>query len=389
MENINIDLINCLQNTQKCFEIEVRELLRKEIERCINILLKSELTVFLNYEPYERNKTDDNYRNGSYERELLTSFGKINLSIPRDRLSEFKNKLMPPYKRRTDTFDDMILEIAQSGLSRETTAKVLKGLYGVSYSANTISSIGECFEEEIINFQNHQLDENYFAIYLDGTFLPLRRGEIQKECILIALGIKNDGSKEVLGYKINPTENLESYRELLENLKKRGLKTNGLFISDGFVGLNNLIKELFPKSEFQRCLVHVMRNFNQRVRPNDRREITREFKEIKESSNITDAKNNFEDFVLKWEKKYKSLNLSLLDPNELFCYLKYPKPLQKILCTTNPIESLNKEIKRRTKIRIISSEKTLLQDLTVIFTNYNNKNRKIHNYDLIYSCNTD
>lgn len=383
MEDFSKKLLNCLLEDSKNFETAAKECLRQELEVCLNSILKSELTAFLDYKFYERNGSDENYRNGCYERILQTEFGNIKINIPRDRLNEFKTKLIKPYQRRTETFEDMILEIAQSGLSRETTTVVLKSLFGTSYSSSTIANIASNYEEEVKAFKNRKLNEEYFAIYLDGTFVPLRRQSVEKECILIALGVKTDGSKEVLGYLISPTESLCAYKELLQNLKSRGLKSNRLFISDGFNGLNALIKQEFPDSDFQRCLVHVLRNINSRVRPKDRKEISEEFKDIRTSSDIQKAKEKFTDFSIKWEKKYKNLGLSLLSPNELFCFMKYPKPIWKSIFSTNTIESLNKEIKRRIKVRIISSEDSLSADLTCIFEQYNLNARKIHNYDLI------
>lgn len=354
--------------------------MRQELEVSLNAILKSELTAFLDYKFYEINGSDDNYRNGCYERILQTEFGSIKINIPRDRLNEFKTKLIKPYQRRTETFEDMILEIAQSGLSRETTTVVLRSLFGMSYSSSTIANIASKYEEEIKAFKNRSLSEDYFAIYLDGTFIPVCRKSVEKECILIALGVKTDGSKEVLGYLISPTESLCAYKELLQNLKSRGVKSSRLFISDGFNGLNSLVKQEFPKSDFQRCLVHVLRNINSKVRPKDRSEISEEFKSIRTSNNIEEVKEKFTDFYIKWERKYKNLGLSCLSADELFCFMKYERDLWKSIFSTNAIESLNKEIKRRVKVRIISSEDSLSADLTSIFEQYNLNARKIHNY---------
>lgn len=383
MGNFSENLISCLKETKESFEKCAKELLRDELEKCINILLKSELSAFLDYDRYERNVSGDNYRNGFYSRELKTSLGDITISIPRDRLSEFKTKFFSPYKRRTDTFEDMILEISRSGLSHETTVRIIKSLYGASYSANSITNITECFEQEIKAFKEKKLDKNYFAIYLDGTYIPIRRKTIEKECVIIALAIKEDGSKEVLGYMIRPTESLCAYEELLNDLKKRGLNTNQLFVSDGFTGLNELTKKLFPESRFQRCLVHVLRNINSKVRPKDRIEISDDFKKIRKSTSKEEAKRKFDDFSLKWDSKYKSLKLWSMNQDELFAFMDYPLEIRKYLYSTNPIESLNKEIKRRVKTRIISTENSLEQDLVCVFTKYNAMSRKIQNCDLI------
>ena len=234
----------------------------------------------------------------------------------------------------------MILEIARSGLSHETTVRIIKSLYGTSYSANSITNITECFEEDIKAFKERKLDKNYFAIYLDGTYIPVRRKTVEKECVLIALGIKNDGSKEVLGYLIRPVESIFAYGELLLNLKSKGLENNNLFISDNF-------------------------------------------KSIRNSKTKKEAMEKYEDFSLKWDKKDKTLKLWNLNKDELFAFMDYPFEIRKYLYSTNAIESLNKEIKRRVKVRIVSSENSLEQDLTYMFANYNISSRKIQNYDLI------
>ena len=383
MEEIINELKDNLQEASSTFEKDIKEFIRKFVEEIVNSLLKSELTTFLSYEKYERNKSDGNYRNGYYERAIQTAFGEIRVKFPTDRLREFKNKLIAPYRRRTEGFEERILEIANSGMSHSTIVDLLKSLYGVSYSTSTISLIAEDFEKEVEKFKNRKLDDEYYAIYLDGTYLPIRRGDIQKECILMALGIKMDGSREVLGYLINPSENIASYRELLGNLKARGMKDNKIFITDGFSSLGETIKELFPKSDIQRCLVHVMRDFNSKVKIEDRGMITKEFKSITASKDMEEAKDNFKEFTIKWDKKYRSLKSYKLNPDTLFCFLKYPRDLHKILNTTNPIESINKQIKRRLKVREISTENSLNIDLTYIFIRYNAKSKKIPNYELI------
>ena len=383
MDYFSEKLLNCLKRTKDSFENQAKELLREELEKCMNMLLRSELSAFLEYDKYERNSACGNHRNGSYQRDLKTSFGNITISIPRDRLSEFKTKLLTPYKRRTDSFEDMILEIARSGLSHETTVKIIKSLYGTSYSANSITNITECFEEEIKAFKERKLDSRYFAIYLDGTYIPIRRKTIEKECVIVALGIRNDGSKEVLGYLIRPIESLSAYEELLSDLKSRGLESNGLFISDGFIGLSDLTKRLFPESRFQRCLVHALRNMNSKVRPKDRGEISEDFRIIRNSISKEEAKERYKEFSLKWDKKYKALKLWSLNQDELFAFMDHPLEIRKYLYSTNPIESLNKEIKRRLKTRIVSTENSLEQDLICVFGNYNATSRKIQNYDLI------
>ena len=189
MDYFSEKLLNYLKEIKDSFKNQAKELLREELEKCMNMLLRSELSAFLEYDKYKRNTACGNHRNGSYQRDLKTSFGNITISISRDRLSEFKTKLLSPYKRRTDSF-----------------------------------------EEEIKAFKERKLDSKYFAIYLDGTYIPIRRKTIEKECVIVALGIREGGSKEVLGYLIRPVESLSTYEELLLDLKSRGLESNGLYL---------------------------------------------------------------------------------------------------------------------------------------------------------------
>ena len=224
----------------------------------------------------------------------------------------------------------------------------------------TISNITEQVIANVDTFKQRQLEIELTVIYLDATYIPLRRDTVSKEAVHIALGIKIDGSKELLGYVINPNEAISASETLLLDLKSRGLTKPLLFITDGLKGIEDTILSVYPKADIQRCLVHVMRNIAWKVRVSDRTAILDDFKIIRKQNNKADATKLLNDFISKWGKTYPKVIDSLSGNKYLLTFFDYPEAIRSSIYTTNPIESFNKHLKRKFKSKIqFQTEKSL------------------------------
>lgn len=335
-------------NNLPAFEQAVSELFRSELEKSLNEILAYELTAFLDYKPYQRTDSQ-NSRNGFYERKLETKYGPLTLRIPRDRLGEFFTSLIPRYRRRDFSTESTILDLFEEGMSNSEICTIIQKLCGHHYSKQTISNITDKTLECIDSFKNRTLNEEYAVIYLDGTSMALRRDTVSREMVHIALGITLEGTKEILGYKIAPTESSEIWEELLLDLRDRGVERVSLFCTDALSGMENVINESFPTSRIQRCLVHIQRNLCAKTRVSDRKEVANDFKEVYRSKTKGSVLSAFDQFIKKWKHKYPYMVKSLSNNENLFTFFDYPECVRQTIYSTNLIEGNNKQLKRSFK----------------------------------------
>ena len=361
------------ENNLPAFEEAVSELFRSELEKAINEILEHELTVFLDYERYERSENHD-YRNGSYLRKFNTKYGVLNINMPRDRLGEFYCTLLPKYQRHDHSTDKTIIDLFSAGLSNNDISKIVESLCGATYSKQTVSNITDKCIETIEAFKNRPLSKEYAVVYTDATCMALRRDTVAKEAIHIAIGITVDGSKEILGYDIAPNESAEIWKSLLNNFKQRGLERISLICTDGLNGMESAINETYPQANIQRCIVHVSRNIRAKVRVKDRREILQDFKDVYKSKTKELAIKELETFKDKWKKRYPQI-ITMLECNQyLFTFYDYPQEVRRSIYTTNLIEGVNKQIKRKFKLKEqFPTEQSMEKYLVSQFNQYNEK----------------
>ena len=193
-------------------------------------------------------------------------------------------------------------------------------MYGHHYSPATISNISKTTQENVSAFHERSLEANYSVLFLDGTYLPLRRGAVNKECIHIALGITPEGQKVVLGYEIAPNENNDSWSTLLDKLQKQGIQQVSHVATDCFKGLEQMISQAYPLAKQQRCLIHISRNLASRVKRSDRAVILGQFKMIYRAENLEMAVQALEDFIAEWKPKYRKVMESLEKTDNLLTF---------------------------------------------------------------------
>lgn len=370
MLDFNTKLIDTLYNPDA-----LKELIRTEIESAINKLFQFELTEFLDYEKYDRiGFNSGNSRNGYYKRELNTEWGNIQLNIPRDRNGEFDQKLIPPYHRRTGFVEDMIINMYQTGMTTSEISQIIEKLYGHHYSKQTISNISEQMLEHIEEFKTRPLKNQYSVIYMDATHIAVRRDTVAKEAIHLMIGIDLAGNKEILGYRIAPQESSFVWDELLKDVQSRGVQEVLLFVTDGLTGIENVIETNYPKSDMQRCLVHVSRNIASKVRVKDRNEILSDFKTVYQAESLEEAQSALEEFSIKWNLLYSKLVTQLNEQKYLLTFLTYPKEIRPSIYSTNLIEGFNKQLKRHTKKKEqFPNEQSLEKFIVSVFGDYNRK----------------
>ena len=376
MNNITTELVNALVSKQ-----DITELFRKHLENAINSLLKAELTSFLNYEKYSsKGRNSGNSRNGTYDRDFDTEYGTLELKIPRDRKGEFSNELLEPYQRRADALEANVIHMFQKGMSSRDIGDVIGKMYGHHYSATTISTMTKAVDELVDSFNKRPLAARYTCIFLDATVMPIRRGSVEREAIYIAIGIREDGTKEILSYTIAPTESAYVWGEMLDDIKHRGAEEVLLFTTDGLAGMKERIKTKYPKAKYQSCILHVQQNIHKKVRVKDREEISKDFKETYNQETKETAEEKLELFAAKWRGKYPKV-VNVLEKNDsLYTFMDFPKSVRKTLYTTNLIEGFNKQLKSYTKRKDqFPSEESAERFIVSRFDDYNDKHlNRVH-----------
>lgn len=377
MTDFNRECLNALFDKEK-FD----KFMRTQLEEGLNLLLESELTAFLGYNPYDRNGWNSgNSRNGSYFRQIKTQFGPIKVQVPRDRNGEFHQQTLPAYGQHTDALESTVIQLYSHGVTTREISELIEKMYGSYYSAGTVSNISKQVASQVESYHQRRLSDKFFCVYLDATYIPLPRDTYQREAVYIAVGIKPNGNKEIIDYRIAPVENLEVWSEMIADFKERGLEQVELFLSDGFVGIKDMLKQYYPKSKFQRCLIHIMRNISQKVRVTDRAEILNAFKQVHKQTNQKEAETVLHAFYEAYGSKYSRMikDLRKLEEDMLVFY-QYPKQIRPSIYSTNMIESINRMIKRKTNPKSeFPSEESLDNFLGSQVIDYNDRNaNRVH-----------
>jgi transposase-like protein len=377
MTDFNRECLNALFDKEK-FD----KFMRTQLEEGLNLLLESELTAFLGYNPYDRNGWNSgNSRNGSYFRQIKTQFGPIKVKVPPDRNGEFHQQTLPAYGQHTDALESTVIQLYSHGVTTREISELIEKMYGSYYSAGTVSNISKQVASQVESYHQRRLSDKFFCVYLDATYIPLRRDTYQREAVYIAVGIKPNGNKEIIDYRIAPVENLEVWSEMIADFKERGLEQVELFLSDGFVGIKDMLKQYYPKSKFQRCLIHIMRNISQKVRVTDRAEILNAFKQVHKQTNQKEAETVLHAFYEAYGSKYSRMikDLRKLEEDMLVFY-QYPKQIRPSIYSTNMIESINRMIKRKTNPKSeFPSEESLDNFLGSQVIDYNDRNaNRVH-----------
>ncbi len=329
----------------------VEEVLRLTFEA----ILKAEQKGFLGYGTGE-DPIDVNKRNGYRRSALLKGLsGMFRVNVPRDRLGLFKPVFLELLRDETEKINDLAFQMYVKGLTTKEISEIVNQIYGKKMSRGTVSNITNEVLVEIDKWKNKLLDSEYYAVFIDGLRIPLRRDTVSKECFYIVLGLKTDLTREILGIYHLPEESSCGWKDIMLDLKSRGMNKTLLFITDELKYIERAILKEYPDSRIQRCIVHKKRNILKTVRNKDKREIMQDFNEVLDINdpNHTTRKavKKLDKFIEKWSEIYPRLNGMFIRKQEYFNFLKFPYAMRRMVYTNNWIEALNRQIKRTTKIR--------------------------------------
>lgn len=350
--------------------------IKSQATEFINGLMDCEFELFLGRDKYERISgvqiSDRHLRNGHYQRTFaVKGLGRLNVKVPRDRQGKYQTKVLEPYKRNEASIEEDVAVLYLLGQSTRSLSLISERLLGTKISASKVSECSGRLIESVEKWRSRPLTESFKYLYLDGTNFSMRIDKkIVKVCVLVVIGVDENGVKQVIALQAGDKESAGTWRQLFKDLKARGLDKHAvkLGIMDGLPGLEKVFKEEFSEAKIQRCQVHVARNVMSKVPHNLKEKVADDMRSVFYADTKKNALNFFAEFKKKYEKDspsaVKCLEASL---ESTLCYLSFPKEEWLSLRTTNPIERLNKEFKRRTKsMEIVAGEASCYNLLAVI-----------------------
>jgi len=368
-----VELMKELQsNPTKIFEM-IGMNVQKDVGEYLTNLMKAELTHILGREEYERSKGKANHRNGSYPRNFcIKGIGEVAVNVPRDRNGEYQTQVLPRSKRYEDRIAEDLSIMYLTGISTRTLAMLSKRLIGREISHEEVSKANRELTGAVEQWRNRDLSQEKIKyIFVDGVIFKMRiDGSIENTPVLVAIGVTETGARLVLGLQSGDKESATNWREFFRDLKSRGLDGSAvrLGIMDGLAGLEKVFEEEFPTAKVQRCQVHVARNVLAKAPHKVKKEVADDLRSIFYASSKEKAMGFFRSFQEKWDKDIPSAVKSLTQSlDACLTFFNFPEEEWISLRTTNIIERLNKEFKRRTKpMEIVAGENACYRLLTFI-----------------------
>ena len=327
-------------------------LLKELTKALVEKALDGELTHHLGYPKHSVSK-NDNARNGKSKKGLLTGHGKMEIVSPRDRNGSFEPELVKKRQTRFDGFDDKILSMYARGMTVREIQGHLEDIYAVEVSPDLISSVTDSVLDEVKAWQDRPLDAVYPIVFMDALRVKIRdNGHVINKAVYMALGVNLDGNKEVLGLWVAKEEGAKFWLKVVTELKNRGVKDMFIACVDGLKGFPEAIESVYPETQVQLCIVHMVRNSLRFVPWKDKKAVVADLKTIYTATNAEVAKENLNAFRTKWNEKYPTIADSWERNWEgLIPFLSYPDYIRKAIYTTNAIESMNRSLRKVTKNR--------------------------------------
>jgi len=328
-------------------------LLKQLTKQIIERILESELTTELGYEKHCKKTNSDNARNGKTSKTVKTGNGEITIDVPRDRKAEFEPALIKKRNNRLAGLNDQVLALYSKGMTVRDIELFLEELYGTNISTDLISNITDGILEEVEQWRNKALDKVYPIVFIDGFVAKCRlERTVINRVVYIIYAINMNGQKDILGLYIGENEGAKYWLSVLNELKNRGLEDIFLLCADGLKGLPEAVEAVYPKSIFQTCIVHMIRNSLNYVPWQDKKAVAQDLKKIYQTSTVALAQQALDDFELTWGEKYPAIVKSWrANWSKIIPFLDFPKDIRKVIYTTNSIESLNKTLRKSVKTR--------------------------------------
>lgn len=336
---------------------DVNAMMRDMMSVILEGALDGELEEELGYSKYDyRNKDTNNSRNGYSKKTMHTSYGDMDVDIPRDRNGEYEPQVIKKYQNTiTQDMEEKIISMYAKGMTTSDIESHFQELYGIEVSNSTISRITDKVLPLIKEWQERPLEEVYAVVYLDAIHFHVRsEGRIVKKAVYIALGIDMEGRRDVLGMYVGENESAKFWLTVLNGLKNRGVKDILIACIDGLTGFAQAIAAVFPETEIQHCIIHQIRNSTKYVSYKDLKALMADLKRVYTASTEEIARLELDAFAEKWDGKYPTISKSW---NEnwatLSTYFKYPEEIRKIIYTTNTVEGFNRQLRKVTKSKAV------------------------------------
>jgi putative transposase len=360
-------------------------LLKDLTKRLLDKALQGELTHHLGYPKWSpEGKNTGNSRNGKNKKKLKGEFGEMEIEVPRDRNGKFEPVIIPKGQTRFDGFDEKIISMYARGMSTREIRDHLKEIYQIEVSPEFISSVTDSVMEDVREWQNRPLDAVYPVLYLDALMVKVKdQGHIVNKAVYLAVGVNMTGLKEVLGLWIEKTEGAKFWLQVVTELKNRGVKDIFIACVDGLKGFPEAINAVFPKTEIQLCIVHMVRNSLRFVPWKDRKVVASDLKEIYRSATVEMAEKALDSFAAKWDKKYPAISPSWKNNwANIIPLFAYPEDIRRAIYTTNAIESLNMSLRKIIKTKAsFPNDDALKKSLYLALNNIEKKwTMPIHNW---------
>lgn len=347
---------------------DIQDLFKETIAEFMENGLDAELDDELGYSRYDyKNKATDNSRNGRSSKTLRTSFGDVEVAVPRDRKGEFEPQLLKKNQSSISAdIEEKILSMYAKGMTTSDIESHIRDIYGIEVSDTTVSRITDKILPIAKEWQQRPLECIYAVVFLDAIHFHVRsEGQIVKKAVYIAIGINLDGRKDVLGMWVGENESAKFWATVLNGLRNRGVEDIFIACTDNLTGFSAAIEAVFPKTEIQNCIIHQIRNSTRYVSYKDLKALVADLKAVYAAVDEPAALEALELFAQRWDKKYPKITASWQGnwPN-LSTYFKFPQEIRRLIYTTNAIEGFNRQLRKVTKSKsVFPTDDSLLKML--------------------------
>ena len=360
---------NIIQQLLQEYDIEtaedIQDALKDLLGGTIKEMMEAEMDDHLGYQKSERSDSDD-YRNGYKSKRVNSSYGSMDIDVPQDRKSTFEPQIVKKRQKDISDIDQKIISMYAKGMTTRQISETIEDIYGFETSEGFISDVTDKILPQIEDWQNRPLDEVYPILYIDAIHYSVRdNGVIRKLAAYVILGINTEGKKEVLSITVGDNESSKYWLSVLNELKNRGVKDILIICADGLSGIKEAIAAAFPKTEYQRCIVHQVRNTLKYVPDKDRKAFASDLKTIYHASDEEKARMALDRVTEKWTAKYPNFMKRWYDNwDAITPIFKFSPDVRKVIYTTNAIESLNSTYRKLNRQRsVFPSDTALLKAL--------------------------
>ena len=344
---------------------DIQEALKDLLGSTIKEMMEAEMEDHLGYEKSERSDNDD-YRNGYKSKTVKSSIGEVELEVPQDRKSTFEPQVVKKGQKDISDIDHKIISMYAKGMTTRQISDTIEDIYGFDVSEGFISDVTDKILPQIEEWQNRPLDDVYPVIYIDAIHYSVRdNGVIVKKAAYVILGLTMEGRKEVLSLAIGENESAKFWLNALNELKNRGVQDIMIICADGLTGIKEAITAAFPKTDYQRCMVHMVRNTLKYVASKDMKAFAADLRTIYNATSEDEGQKARDRVVEKWSSKYpNSMKRWIENWDVVVPIFKFSKDVRKIIYTTNAIESLNSSYRKLNRQRsVFPSDQALLKAL--------------------------